>query len=121
MPCHAHAALCRGLDRLLRHGRGMAQARHGMCESNMAALCKSTGKDTISTLSGTAWQGNGMGAACERDGMCELASSISSFLKPSLYEQNFGEGTNLVYSQLNGNHACVTETTQIMPGKTKRA
>jgi hypothetical protein len=31
LPCHAHAALCRGLEKLLseRHGRGMAQARHG--------------------------------------------------------------------------------------------
>jgi hypothetical protein len=31
-PCHAHAALCRGLEKSLseRHGRGMAQARHGM-------------------------------------------------------------------------------------------
>jgi hypothetical protein len=55
--CHAHAALCRGLEKSLseRHGRGKARARHGMCKSN--------GKDTIQTLSGTAWQGNGMGAA----------------------------------------------------------
>jgi hypothetical protein len=29
------------------HGMGTAQARLGMCESNMAALCKSNGKDTI--------------------------------------------------------------------------
>jgi hypothetical protein len=45
MPYSAHAALCRGLEKLLseRHGR----ARHGMCESNTAALCKSNGKDTI--------------------------------------------------------------------------
>jgi hypothetical protein len=44
-----HAALCRGLEKLLseRHGRGMALARHGMCESNTAALYKSNGKDTI--------------------------------------------------------------------------
>jgi hypothetical protein len=75
MPCHAHAALCRGLEKSLseRHGRGMALARHGICESNTAALCKSNGKDTIKTLSGTAWQGNGMGAAWERHGMCKLA------------------------------------------------
>jgi hypothetical protein len=58
--CHAHAALCRGLDKSLseRHGRDMSPARHGT-----AALCKSNGKDTIYTLSGTAGQGNGMGAA----------------------------------------------------------
>jgi hypothetical protein len=44
-----HAALCRGLEKSLseRHGRGMARARHSMCESNTAALCKSNGKDTI--------------------------------------------------------------------------
>jgi hypothetical protein len=49
MPCHAHAALCRGLEKSLseRHGRGMAWARHGMCESYTAALCKSYGKNTI--------------------------------------------------------------------------
>jgi hypothetical protein len=49
MQFHAHAALCRGLKKSLseRHGYGMAWARHGMCESNTAALCKSNGKDTI--------------------------------------------------------------------------
>jgi hypothetical protein len=48
MPRHAHTALYRGLKLLLseRHGREMAWARQ-MCESNMAALCKSNGKDTI--------------------------------------------------------------------------
>jgi hypothetical protein len=47
--CYAHDALCRGLEKSLseRHGRGIARARHGMCESNTAALCKSNGKDTI--------------------------------------------------------------------------
>jgi hypothetical protein len=55
--CHAHAALYRGLEKSIskRHGRGMARARHGMCKSNTAALCKSNGKDTIYILSGTAW------------------------------------------------------------------
>jgi hypothetical protein len=43
-----------------RHDRGMARARHGLCESNTAALCKSHGENTIQTLSRTAWQGNGM-------------------------------------------------------------
>jgi hypothetical protein len=40
---------CHGLERSLskRHIRGMAGERHGMCESNTAALCKSNGKDTI--------------------------------------------------------------------------
>jgi hypothetical protein len=40
--------------------------RHGMCESNTAALYKSNGKDTVYTLSGTAG---------ERHGMCELTFS----------------------------------------------
>jgi hypothetical protein len=49
MTCHDHAALCRGLKKSLseRHGRGMAWERHGMCESNTVALCKSNGKDAI--------------------------------------------------------------------------
>jgi hypothetical protein len=47
--CHAHAALCRGLEKPLaeQHDRGMAWARHGMCESDTVVLCKSNGKDTI--------------------------------------------------------------------------
>jgi hypothetical protein len=59
---HAHAALCCDLEKSLseKHGRGMAQARHGMCESNTAALCKSNGKGTIKTLSGTAWERHGI-------------------------------------------------------------
>jgi hypothetical protein len=63
--CRTHAALCRGLEKSLseRHGHGMARAQHVMRESNTAVLCKSNGKDTIQTLSGTAWQGNGVGAA----------------------------------------------------------
>jgi hypothetical protein len=49
MPCHAHAALYRGLEKKLskQHGRGMARARYGIYESNTLALCKSNGKDTI--------------------------------------------------------------------------
>jgi hypothetical protein len=65
MPYHDHASLSRGLENSLseRHGRGMAWARHGMCESNTAALCKSNVKDTIRALSVAALLGNGMGAA----------------------------------------------------------
>jgi hypothetical protein len=33
---------------------------HGMCESNTAELCKSNGKDTIQTVSGTVWKGHVM-------------------------------------------------------------
>jgi hypothetical protein len=66
--CHAHAALCRGLEKSLleRHGRGMAQARHGMCESNTAAQCKSNGKDSLNPQRhGMAGErhGRGMGTA----------------------------------------------------------
>ena len=66
------AVLCRGLEKK-RHGQSMAWARHGKCESDTAALCKSNGKDTFLTLSDTAWQGNGMGAAWARHAMCESA------------------------------------------------
>jgi hypothetical protein len=39
----------RGLERSVseRHICGMGGGRHGMCESNTAALCKSNWKDTI--------------------------------------------------------------------------
>jgi hypothetical protein len=42
-------SLCRGLEKSLseKYVHGMAGERHGMRESNTAALCKSNGKDTI--------------------------------------------------------------------------
>ena len=46
----------------------MAWARHGKCESDTAALCKSNGKDTFQTLSGTAWA---------RHDMCESAFTVA--------------------------------------------
>jgi hypothetical protein len=47
--CRAHVALCRSHEKSLseRHGRYMAWARHGMCESNTAVMCESNGKGTI--------------------------------------------------------------------------
>jgi len=54
----------------------MAWARHVKCESDTAALCKSNGKDTIYTLSGTAWQGNSIGAAWAWHAMCESALTV---------------------------------------------
>ena len=72
MPCSDHAVLlkataqhgrretavlCRGLEK-----DGMDGAWQGKCESDTAAMCKSNGKDTFYTLSGTAW--HGMGRAC---------------------------------------------------------
>jgi hypothetical protein len=43
---------CHGLERSLseRHICGMAGERHGMCESNTAALCKSNGKTQSKAL-----------------------------------------------------------------------
>jgi hypothetical protein len=62
--CHAHAApmprCAMALRSRFQNGMVVAWARHGMCESNTAVLCKSSGKDTISTFSCAAWQENGM-------------------------------------------------------------
>ena len=55
------AVLCRDIEK--NDMVSMAGARHDKCESDTAALCKSNGRDTL-TLSGVAWQGNGMGTAC---------------------------------------------------------
>jgi len=52
-----------------------ARTWHGKWESDTATLCKSIGKDTFQTLSGTAWQGKGMGAAWARQAMCGLVLS----------------------------------------------
>jgi hypothetical protein len=112
MPCHAMLRPCRSSQghstarpsrdgRAVswpweeRHGQSMAWARHGKCESDKAALCKSNGKDTFQSLEiwhgrwtacarhghgmlcvnqlkhGMAWHGNGMGAAWARHAMCE--------------------------------------------------
>jgi hypothetical protein len=48
-PCRTHAEVCRGREKSLseRLGHDRARARHGMCESNTAALGTSNGKDTI--------------------------------------------------------------------------
>jgi len=55
MPCSDHATVQHGrLDGRAvpwpweeRHGQSMAWARHGKCESDTPALCKSNGKDTL--------------------------------------------------------------------------
>ena len=59
MPCSDHAVLLKATARPSRdgravlwpgeerHGRSMAWALHGKCESVTAALCKSNGKDTF--------------------------------------------------------------------------
>ena len=81
MPCHAHVMLRPrrssqdhstarpSLDGRVvlwpweeRHGRSMARAWHGKCESDKVALCKSNGKDTLKPLA--ARHGRATGTAC---------------------------------------------------------
>jgi hypothetical protein len=50
-------------------------ARHVMCESKTAALCKSKGKDKSNPLA----ERHGMGKALEWHGVCELAFNASRF------------------------------------------
>jgi hypothetical protein len=89
MPCRAHAVLCPELDKSLSegHGRGMARARNGMCNSNTAVLCNSNGKDTIQILSCTSWQGNGMGTELgtiwSRHGNGMVCVNYPLFISPS--------------------------------------
>jgi hypothetical protein len=85
--CHAHAALCRGLKKSLseRHVSGMSRARHGMCESNTTALCKSNGKDKSKPLA--ARHGRDMGTAWARHGMCELAVKRTCWVENSSDEE----------------------------------
>jgi hypothetical protein len=75
MPCHAHAALCRGVEKSLseRHGRGMALAQHvrGMaCVNQTRPHCVNQMGKTQSKLSaarhdrGTAWARHGNGMVC---------------------------------------------------------
>ena len=59
LPCHAIPMLCCGLEK-----NGMVGAWHGKCESDTAALCKSNGKVTFYTLSGTARARHGNGMLC---------------------------------------------------------
>jgi hypothetical protein len=72
MPCHAHAALCRGLEKSLseQHGRRMARAQHGrgmLCVIQTRLHCvNQMGKTQSKSLAtrhcrGTA--GRGMGTA----------------------------------------------------------
>ena len=53
------AVLCCGLEK-----NDMVGAWHGKCESDMAVLCKSNGKDTFQTLGGRAWARYGNGMLC---------------------------------------------------------
>jgi hypothetical protein len=73
MPCHAHAALCRGLEKSLseRHDRGMAFVNQSRPHS-----VNQMGKTKSKPLA--AWHGRG--TAWARHGMCELAFKLSSTL-----------------------------------------
>jgi hypothetical protein len=68
MRCHAHAALCRGLEKSLseRHSRGMARAPHGLgmaCVNQTRPHCANQMRKTQSKplgerhgrVMGTAW------------------------------------------------------------------
>ena len=81
-PCHA---LAMPFFSRPRHGQSMPWERHGKCESDTAALCKSNGIDTFQTFSGTAWQGNGMGAAWTRHVMCESAFNRPNTLSSRIF------------------------------------
>jgi hypothetical protein len=73
MPCHAHAALSRGLEESLseRHGRGLARARHGRgmaCVNEIRPHCKSMGKTQSKPLATR----HGRGTAWARHGTCKV-------------------------------------------------
>jgi len=113
------AVLYRGLDKNgmvgAWHGHG-----HGKCESDTAALCKSNGKYTFYTLSGTAWHeerhGHEMGVACARHAMCESAFTVLTALQAGYSAQqvwiNCGAGCYVLCSlskiQTNLNSAAST-------------
>jgi hypothetical protein len=83
--CHAHAALCRGLEKSLseRHGCDMARARHGRgmaCVNQTRPHCVNQMGQTQST---PLVERHGRGTAWERHGMCESALNRSVFLPAS--------------------------------------
>jgi hypothetical protein len=73
MPYHAHAALCRGLEKSLseRHGRGMARARHGRgmtCVNQTRPRCVNlmgkTQSKPLAARHGRAWALHGNDMVC---------------------------------------------------------
>ena len=66
-----------------RDGRAVALKRTARSEHGMASVnqtrphCVNQMGKTFQTLTGTAWQGNGMGAGWERNAMCESALILS--------------------------------------------
>jgi len=76
----------------------MAWAPHGKCESDTAKLCKSNGKDTFWTLSGTAWWGSGMGMACYvRIGLMGHYSCVVGVAGALMLMRNYWGGLWIMY------------------------
>ena len=74
----------------------MAWARHGKCESDTAALCKSNGKTHSKPLAAR----HGMGAVWERHAMCE--SALMLLVNPEDQGDTiFRNVTNYRYASLN--------------------
>jgi hypothetical protein len=71
--CHAHAALCRGLEKSLseRHGCGMTRARHGR---GMACV-NQTRPHCVNQMGKTQSKPLAARPGWELHGMCELALS----------------------------------------------
>jgi hypothetical protein len=79
MPCRAHAALYRGLDKSVSERHGRARHGHSMaCVNQTGPHCvNQMGKAQPKPLAarhgrGTAWAQHGTGTAWKRHGMCEL-------------------------------------------------
>jgi hypothetical protein len=78
--CHAHTALCGGLEKSLseRHGHGMARTRHGRgmaCVNQTLPHCvNQMGKTQSEPLTAR----HGRGTAWARHGMCELTLTLPS-------------------------------------------
>jgi hypothetical protein len=78
VPCHAHTALCRGLEKSLseRHGRGMARTRHGRgiayVNQTRPHCVNQMGKKQSKPLAAR----QGRGKTWPRQSMCEVALSV---------------------------------------------
>jgi hypothetical protein len=89
MPCSDYAVLLKATARPSLDGRAMpwpCEERHGhgmaSVKQTRPHCVNQMGKTHSQTLSGTAWQGNGMGAAWERHAMCKSASNGTAFMTP---------------------------------------
>jgi hypothetical protein len=86
MPCpfHAHAALCRGLEKSLSEWHGHVTAGGGTaCVNHMGKTHSKPLAERHGRAKSWARHGRGMGAAWERHGMCELAFNSSEVVTSS--------------------------------------